>query len=204
MKRTLAKKAGISTSSSVRVRTPIDDNTVVKINRVNGKTGLVEEIGVGKYNSKQGSWEFESSEQAVKRWLEDAFNKPPKSYAINEESFLSYIMTTMMPRKGWLMDWHVGDFVNKDIGKPHKPSWAWTDEDTKKWEAPEERRSSGESADEAYEKMLKEISKNDKKPRKELDPKVAAAVDKIAKEHSFSNQNLLAFWDAILRKDESE
>ena len=121
----------IGSSSSQGTISPVDDKTVVKINRVNGKTGLVEEVAVGRYNSGQQAWEFKSSEQASKKWLEEAFNNPPKAYAINEEGFLFYIMTTVMPRKGWIMDWKVGDFVNKDAGKPKKPDFSLTEDELK-------------------------------------------------------------------------
>lgn len=123
----ITSSTGISSSSSEPVPMPIDGKTVVKIMRVNGKTGLVEEIASGKYNEESKAWEFTSNERAVKTWLESTFNNPPQRpgssqlYVNNDEGFLFYIMNILMPRKGWLMDWRVGDFVSKNVGKRYCP-----------------------------------------------------------------------------------
>jgi len=123
----IGSSTGISSSSSDPVPMPVDGKTVVKIMRVNGKTQLVEEIASGRYNEESKAWEFTSDEQATKAWLESTFNNPPKrpgsskSYVSNDESFLFYIMSILLPRKGWLMEWRVGDFVDEKVGKRYDP-----------------------------------------------------------------------------------
>lgn len=130
------QQKGIGGSSSKRTPSPVGSETVVKIMRVNGKNKIVEELATGKYNYESGAWEFDSKEESSKRWLENAFNKPPKDYPINDESFLFYIMETLLPRKGWLMDWQKGDFVDKRVGKRYvDPDFGMSDEELADWHA---------------------------------------------------------------------
>lgn len=96
-------------SSADPIPMPVDNKTLVSISRVNGKTGKVEEVATGRINMEDLRWYFHGSEPATVSWLEKVFNNPPQTgrqkYGINTETFLVYIMSTLMPRKGLEMDW---------------------------------------------------------------------------------------------------
>lgn len=95
--------------------------------RVNGKTKLVEEIVAGRYNEESKAWEFNCDEPTTKAWLENTFNNPPERpgssqlYVNNDEGFLFYIMSFILPCKGWEMEWGVGDFVSANVGEKYDP-----------------------------------------------------------------------------------
>jgi hypothetical protein len=88
---------------------PVGEGVVVTVSRVNGKTGKVEDVAEGTYSIESSSWSFSGSETGTNTWLEEIFNNPPKNgrivYLKDDEAFLMYLLTNVLPRKGLSMDW---------------------------------------------------------------------------------------------------
>ena len=88
---------------------PVGGDVVVTVSRVNGKTSKVEDIASGTYDVAAQSWSFTGSETSTNTWLEKVFNNPPQNgrenYLKDDEGFLMYLMTNVLPRKGLSMDW---------------------------------------------------------------------------------------------------
>jgi len=96
-------------SSKSYMPLPVGGDVVVTVSRVNGKSGKVESVASGTYDVAEKTWSFSGSEVNTNTWLEKIFNNPPQngreSYLKDDESFLMYLMTNILPRKGLSMDW---------------------------------------------------------------------------------------------------